>query len=65
MQHFLYRLPSLPLRPGSYNLRVTLYDDQGLIDDWECLPELVIATKPATHPKDEWAGLLNIPCSFS
>ncbi len=65
VQHFLYRLPSLPLRPGSYNLRVTLYDDQGLIDDWECLPELVVATKPVTHPKDEWAGFLNIPCSFS
>ena len=55
----------LPLRPGAYNLRATLYDDNGLIDDWECVPELVVATKPVTHRKDEWAGFLNIPCSFS
>jgi lipopolysaccharide transport system ATP-binding protein len=65
VQHFLYKLPTLPLRPGPYNLRVTLYDDQGLIDDWECVPELVVATKPVTHPKDEWAGFMNIPCSLS
>jgi lipopolysaccharide transport system ATP-binding protein len=65
VQHFIYTLPTLPLRPGAYNLRVTLYDDQGLIDDWECLPDLVVATQPVTHPKDEWAGFLNIPCSFS
>jgi lipopolysaccharide transport system ATP-binding protein len=65
LHHLLYRLPTLPLRPGTYNWRVTLYDDHGLIDDWECLPELVVATKPVTHPKDEWAGFLNIPCSFS
>jgi lipopolysaccharide transport system ATP-binding protein len=65
VQHFHYRIPTLPLRPGAYNLRVTLYDDHGLIDDWECVPELVVATKPVTHPKDEWAGVLNIPCSFS
>jgi lipopolysaccharide transport system ATP-binding protein len=65
VQHFHYRLPTLPLRPGAYNLRVTLYDDHGLIDDWDCVPELVVATKPVTHRKDEWAGFLNIPCSFS
>ena len=65
LQHFIYNLPTLPVRPGAYNLRVTLYDDQGLIDDWECLPELVVATKPVTHSKDEWAGFLNIPCSLS
>ena len=65
VQHFLYKLPTLPLRPGAYNFRVTLYDDHGLIDDWECFPDLVVATQPVTHPKDEWAGFLNIPCSFS
>jgi lipopolysaccharide transport system ATP-binding protein len=64
-QHFVHRLPFLPLRPGAYTWRATLYDDNGLIDDWECLPELVMATKPVTHPKDEWAGVLNIPSTFS
>jgi len=65
LQHFLYNLPTLPLRPGAYNLRVTLYDEHGLIDDWDCLPELIVATKPVGHSKDEWAGFLNIPCALS
>lgn len=65
IQHFFYRLPTLPLRPGAYSWRVTLYDDSGLIDDWSCYPELVVTTKPVTHRMDEWAGFLNIPCVFS
>src|SRR5713226_9015224 len=64
-QVFVHRLPTLPLRPGFYTWRVNLYDDDGLIDDWECLPELVVATKPVTHSKDEWAGILNMSSSFS
>jgi lipopolysaccharide transport system ATP-binding protein len=61
----LCKVSTLPLRPGAYSWRVTLYDDDGLLDDWECVPELVVATKPMAHSKDEWAGFLNIPCSFS
>jgi lipopolysaccharide transport system ATP-binding protein len=64
-QVFTHRLPTLPLRPGAYSWRVNLYDENGLIDDWECLPELVVATKPVTHSKDEWAGLLNMASSFT
>jgi len=64
-QHFLCRLPTLPLRPGAYYWRVILYDDHGLIDDWDCIPELIVATKPVAHPKDEWAGVLNLQCSIS
>jgi lipopolysaccharide transport system ATP-binding protein len=65
IHHFYYKLPTLPLRPGAYHWRVTLHDDNGLVDDWDCLPELVVATKPVTHRMDDWAGLLNIPCAFS
>jgi lipopolysaccharide transport system ATP-binding protein len=61
----LCKISTLPLRPGAYSWRVTLYDDDGLLDDWECVPELVIATQPMAHSKDEWAGFLNIPCTFS
>ena len=56
-QEFVHRLPTLPLRPGVYAWRSNLYDEDGLIDDWECLPELIVATKPVTHSKDEWAGI--------
>ena len=64
IQQFTYRFPSLPLRPGAYNWRVTLYDDHGQIDDWDSVPELLVTTKPVTHRMDEWAGVLNIPCSL-
>ena len=60
-----HELPSLPLRPGPYTWRVSLYDENGLVDDWECVPEMLVATTPVTHSRDEWAGLLNIPEEFS
>jgi lipopolysaccharide transport system ATP-binding protein len=62
---FVYKLPTLPLRPGSYNWYVTLLDEHDWIDRWECVPDLQITTKPVTHRLDEWAGFLNIPCTFS
>ena len=62
---FVHELPSLPLRPGPYTWRVSLYDEHGLLDDWQCVPEMLVATEPVTHPRDEWAGVLNIPEEFS
>jgi lipopolysaccharide transport system ATP-binding protein len=61
----MHELPSLPLRPGPYTWRVSLFDEHGLLDDWQCVPEMLVATEPVTHPNDEWAGLLNIPEEFS
>ena len=63
--HFTHELPSLPLRPGPYTWKVSLYDEHGLLDAWECVPEMLVVTEPVTHPKDEWAGMLNIPSQFS
>ncbi|MEM2045734.1 MAG: Wzt carbohydrate-binding domain-containing protein, partial [Candidatus Bathyarchaeia archaeon] len=64
-QHILrYEIPFLPLRPGTYYWRVSLYDEQGLVDYWDCIPEMIVGTHPMTHPRDEWAGLLNIPYRF-
>jgi lipopolysaccharide transport system ATP-binding protein len=62
---FVHELPSLPLRPGPYTWRVSLFDEHGLLDDWQCVPEMLVATEPVTHPSDEWAGILNIPEKFS
>jgi hypothetical protein len=62
---FVHELPSLPLRPGPYSWRVSLYDEHGLLDDWQCVPEMLVVTEPVTHPHDEWAGVLNIPTEFS
>ncbi len=59
-----YALPGLPLKPGSYCWKVSLYSEGALVDEWYCVPELIIATPPLTHPRDEWSGVLNIPCEF-
>jgi lipopolysaccharide transport system ATP-binding protein len=64
VQQFVYHLPDLPLKPGAYCWRVTLWDEEDLVDSWECVPDLLVATKPVTHWLDEWAGILNIPSRF-
>jgi lipopolysaccharide transport system ATP-binding protein len=62
---FCYAFPMLPLRPGSYTWLASLYDEAELLDMWECVPEMVVATEPIAHKRDEWAGLLNIPTDLS
>jgi len=64
-QSLCHSLPSLPLRPGSYSWLVSLYDSSEKIDVWDCNPEMLIATEPVTHPRDEWSGFLNLPGKFS
>jgi lipopolysaccharide transport system ATP-binding protein len=65
-QSLCHELPSLPLRPGSYSWLVSLYDSsEELVDTWECTPEMLVATEPVTHPRDEWVGLLNLSDKFS
>ena len=61
---FEYALPGLPLKPGAYTWKVSLYREGTLVDEWYCVPELTVATPPMTHPRDEWSGVLNLPCQF-
>lgn len=62
----VYTLPGLPLRPGVYHLQVNLLSEDGaLLDNWYCVPELIIATEhQQNHHLDEWNGVLNLPCDF-
>ena len=64
LQEFQYSFPMLPLRPGPYYWLVSLYEDEEEVDAWDCLPEMVVATQTYQHPRDEWAGALNIPSEF-
>lgn len=57
----VYHFPLLPLKPGPYRWRVTLYDDWGLIDLWDCVPEMIVATPPLGSKSDAWSGLINLP----
>ena len=64
LNELTYQLSGLPVKPGIYTWRVTLFDEFGPIDDWDCVPEMKVATEPVGHWLDEWAGLLNIPYAF-
>ena len=62
---FTYQFPILPLRPGGYTWGVTLWDDHGLIDLVDMMPEMIVSTENYQHPRDEWSGVLNLPSEFS
>jgi ABC-type polysaccharide/polyol phosphate transport system ATPase subunit len=61
---FTYTFPMLPLRPGAYCWQVSLWEDKELLELWDCLPEMNIATPVFQHPRDEWNGVLNMSCDF-
>jgi lipopolysaccharide transport system ATP-binding protein len=57
----VYTFDSLPLQPGLYQWMVSLYDETGLLDLWDCQPEMLIGTEPLNHAQDNWTGVLNVP----
>lgn len=62
---FSHTFPSLPLRPGPYQWQASLWDNGEMLDLWDCIPEMTIATEVNQHYKDEWNGILNLPSVFS
>jgi lipopolysaccharide transport system ATP-binding protein len=60
---FSHSFPSLPLRPGSYQWQVSLWDNDEMLDLWDGIPEMTIATEVHQHHMDEWNGVLNLPSS--
>ncbi len=61
---FSYTFPMLPLRPGPYQWQASLWEGGQMLDLWDCLPEMNIATEVRQHHQDEWNGILNIPSTF-
>jgi lipopolysaccharide transport system ATP-binding protein len=59
-----HAFPMLPLRPGPYFWHVSLYNEGEEVDNWECLPEMVVATEIHQHPSDQWNGIMNLPSRF-
>lgn len=55
-----YNFPILPLRPGPYTWLVSMFCDGEELDMWEAAPEMIVATESYQHPRDEWAGILNL-----
>jgi len=63
-RQFCHTFPMLPLRPGPYTWLAALYDEEDLVDWWDCTPEMIVATEVLQHPQEEWKGILNIPAAF-
>jgi lipopolysaccharide transport system ATP-binding protein len=61
---FSHAFPSLPLRPGAYQWRSSLWSNGEMLDLWDCLPEMSVATEVHQHHMDEWNGILNLPAAF-
>ena len=64
VHYFSHSFASLPLRPGAYQWQVSLWDGREMLDMWDCLPEMTIATDVHQHHMDEWNGILNLPTEF-
>ena len=64
VHHLRYTFPFLPLRPGVYYWHVSLYDENELVDQWDCVPEMIISTENHQHSHDRWNGIINVPCDF-
>ncbi len=60
-----FSFPTLPLRPGAYQWQVSLWDNDEMLDLWDCVPEMSIATEIHQHYMDEWNGILNLPAAFA
>jgi len=59
-----HSFPSLPLRPGAYQWQVSLWDNGEMLDLWDCVPDMTVATESHQHPMDQWNGILNLPATF-
>ena len=63
-------LPHLPLRPGTYTWRFTLFDGGTefvggrLLEDWYAAPPLGIGGVTWGHARDHWGGWLNVPATL-
>ncbi len=60
-----YRFPSLPVRPGVYYWYATLWDGADKVDTTYLLPEFVVSTPEHSILTEEWAGVINLPCSIN
>src|SRR6267143_3584262 len=61
IQVISHTFPMLPLRPGAYQWQVSLWDGSEMLDLWDCLPEMSIASEAHQHHYDQWNGILNVP----
>src|SRR5216684_1126206 len=52
VHEFTYKFPMLPVKPGGYTWGVSLWDDDGLIDMSDLVPDMIVSTESYQHPLD-------------
>jgi hypothetical protein len=62
---FSHSFPMLPLKPGTYQWQVSLWDGGVKLDMWDCSPDMTVTTEGQQHYLDEWNGILNLPSTFN
>ena len=62
---FVYRLDSIPLKPGAYRWRLCIFDENSILEYWDCSPDMLIDVEPLGHLDEQWAGILNFPSEFA
>jgi ABC-type polysaccharide/polyol phosphate transport system ATPase subunit len=60
-----YTFDLLPLKAGTYNWLVTVYNESGLIDSWEATPSMSVTAEAYNEVADNWSGILNLPFELS
>jgi len=59
-----FSIATMPLKPGHYRWKVSIWEYSKMLDLWDAPTELLVATDPVTHWIDQWAGVMNIPAKF-
>ena len=71
LQQLQVTVPYLPLRPGTYSVVCSMYNNGNnltggnLLEIWNAVPFLAVDTLPLSHQQDAWAGIFNIPAQLS
>jgi lipopolysaccharide transport system ATP-binding protein len=60
-----FRIPSLPIRPGLYQIHVSINDLlDGVIDSWYPQPKLSVRAYQESGLPPNWQGILTVPGEF-
>jgi lipopolysaccharide transport system ATP-binding protein len=60
-----HTFPMLPVRPGRYTWHVSLFEQEDdVLDNWYCIPEMIVSTSDYQSPYDQWTGFLNLATRF-
>jgi len=62
----VFSIPSLPVKPGNYRIRVSLYESlDECIDLWYAEPDLMVSPREETGIPTQFQGILDLPGKVS